>query len=54
MGLALIDAGHYGTEHIVVKMFRDLIEKWFHDIEVIISDQDIDPFFNSIGKFYFL
>lgn len=44
MGLALIDAGHYGTEHIVVKIFRDLIKKWFHDIEVIIADQDTDPF----------
>ncbi len=44
MGLALIDAGHYGTEHIVVKMLRDLIKKWFSDVEVITANQDTDPF----------
>lgn len=44
MGMALIDAGHYGTEHIVVHLLRDLIMKWFDELEVIIADEDTDPF----------
>lgn len=43
-GMALIDAGHYGTEHIVVYMLADLLKEWFEGLEVIIAKEDVDPF----------
>ena len=45
LGLAVIDAGHYGTEKSFAGNFADkLIEKTGGQIQVLASDVDIDPF----------
>lgn len=44
-GMALIDAGHFGTENIVVPMFEHYLEDCFgNDIEIISSTKSKDPF----------
>ena len=48
IGMALVDAGHYGTEKIAVDIIKDHIEKQAGEaaagVEVIKSRIDIDPF----------
>lgn len=43
-GMALIDAGHYETEHIVCELFYDILSKEFNDVEFIISKANIPVF----------
>ena len=44
-GISLIDAGHYGTEHIFAENFaRQLKEKAGKELEIIESTVDTDPF----------
>lgn len=48
MGLKFIDAGHYGTEHIIVAQVAGVIKKTAResemDVEVLISEVNTDPF----------
>ena len=44
LGMALLDFGHFGTEHIFSKSVYDYINSISGDIEVIISEKNIDPF----------
>ena len=45
LGMAVIDAGHYGTEKSFASNFAEkLMEKTAGKIEVVESDVDIDPF----------
>ena len=44
MGMALLDFGHYGTEHIFSKSVYNYINSISGDIEVLISEKNIDPF----------
>jgi dinuclear metal center protein, YbgI family len=44
LGIALLDFGHFGTEHIFSKSVYDYINSISGDIEVIISEKNIDPF----------
>ncbi len=39
-GMALIDAGHYETEHIVCELLENKLSKAFPDVEFIISDEN--------------
>ncbi len=43
--MALIDAGHYETEHIVCELLHGILSKTFADVEFIISDTNT-PVFN--------
>lgn len=43
--MALIDAGHFETEHIVCELLCDILSKEFPDVEFIISKENI-PVFN--------
>ncbi len=44
-GLAIIDAGHYGVEHIFIEDMHKFLENNLHDVEII--DADIKhPFFH--------
>lgn len=40
-GIAVIDAGHYGTEVIFTELMKDYLEKKFSDIEFIISKANV-------------
>lgn len=42
--MALLDFGHYGTEHIFSKSVYNYINSISGDIEVLISEKNIDPF----------
>lgn len=44
-GMALIDGGHYETEHIVCELLYDVLSKEFVDVEFIISETNL-PVFN--------
>mgnify|MGYP000859192352 FL=1 len=44
MGMALLDFGHYGTEHIFSKSVYNYINSISGGIEVLISERNIDPF----------
>ena len=44
-GMALIDAGHYETEHIVCELLFDILSKTFKDVEFVISKSNV-PVFN--------
>ncbi|HHY79465.1 MAG TPA: Nif3-like dinuclear metal center hexameric protein [Thermoanaerobacter sp.] len=48
LGLALIDAGHFATENIAVRFIAEYIidetQKQGHEIEVLISESQKDPF----------
>ena len=44
MGMALLDFGHYGTEHIFSKSVYNYINSISGDIEVLISERNIDTF----------
>ena len=44
LGMALLDFGHFGTEHIFSNSVYDYINSISGDIEVIISEKNIDPF----------
>ena len=37
-GLAIIDGGHYGIEHITIEDMRQYLEKNLKDVEVIALD----------------
>lgn len=40
-GMAVIDAGHYETEHIVTELFYSMLSKQFPDIELVLSKENI-------------
>ncbi|SCP96596.1 Nif3-like dinuclear metal center hexameric protein [Anaerobium acetethylicum] len=42
-GLAVIDAGHYGLEHIFVLQMKDYLEKVFEDLEIV-REEITQPF----------
>ena len=42
--MALLDFGHYGTEHIFSESVYNYINSISGDIEVLISERNIDPF----------
>lgn len=42
-GLIIIDAGHYGIEHIFVRYMQEFINNRFHDVIVYI-EESYDPF----------
>ena len=42
-GLAVIDAGHYGIEHIFIKDMKQFLERSFAGVEVITAPRK-DPF----------
>jgi len=44
-GMALIDAGHYETEHIVCELLKNTLSKEFPDIDFVISESNV-PVFN--------
>lgn len=44
MGMALLDFGHYGTEHIFSESVYNYINSISGGIEVLISERNIDPF----------
>jgi GTP cyclohydrolase I len=43
-GLCLIDAGHFGSEIIVLKQLEKVINENFKEIDVFISQNERDPF----------
>lgn len=47
--MALIDAGHYETEHIVCELLFDVLSSEFTDVEFVVSKQNI-PVFNVYYK----
>lgn len=47
-GIAVIDAGHYGTEIIFTELMKDYLEKEFSDIEFIISKANIPVLKNHV------
>lgn len=42
LGIAVIDAGHYGTEVIFTEFMKDYLEKKFTDVEFVISAKHIN------------
>ena len=48
LGLAIIDAGHFGTEKIsvnfIAEYIRDEAQKMNVDLNVITSEEQVDPF----------
>jgi len=48
-GMALIDAGHYETEHIVCELLYNILSPKFTDVEFVISKDNI-PVFNVYHK----
>ena len=46
--MALIDAGHYETEHIVVELLGDVLSKQYSNLKIHISNKNIAPI-----KFYY-
>ena len=42
LGIAVIDAGHYGTEVIFTKLMKDYLEKKFPDVEFVISQKHVN------------
>ncbi len=47
-GVAIIDAGHYGTEFIFTGLMKDYLEKEFADIEFVISKANVSVLKNHI------
>ncbi len=43
-GLCLIDAGHFGSEILVLKQLEKVINENFKNIKVLISQREADPF----------
>ncbi len=43
-GMALIDAGHYETEHIVCELFESILSKEFPHIQFIVSKANVPVF----------
>ena len=44
IGMAILDFGHYGTEHIFSESIYEFINSISDQIEVLISEENIDPF----------
>lgn len=44
MNLAVIDAGHFGTEYIFSDNMATQLRKKIHDVEIIVSKANVDPF----------
>lgn len=42
LGIAVIDAGHYGTEVIFTEFIKDYLEKKFTDVEFVVSTKHIN------------
>ncbi len=47
-GIAVIDAGHYGTEVIFTELMKEYLEKEFYDIEFIISKANVPVLKNHV------
>ncbi|MBQ6999200.1 MAG: Nif3-like dinuclear metal center hexameric protein [Clostridia bacterium] len=47
-GIALIDAGHYGTEVIFTELIKNYLEKEFKDVELVISRANVSVLKNHI------
>lgn len=47
-GIAVIDAGHYGTEIIFTELMKEYLEKEFSDIEFIISKTNVSVLKNHV------
>lgn len=47
-GIAVIDAGHYGTEVIFTELIKDYLEKEFKDIDFVISKENVPVLKNHI------
>ena len=43
-GICVIDAGHYGTEKIFPAVMKVQLEKFLKDIDIMVSEVDLDPF----------
>ncbi len=43
-GLCIIDAGHFSTESVVLPFIRDQLAERFRDVDVLLSDDEKDPF----------
>lgn len=44
-GMVLIDAGHFGTEHMIVSVLTYKIKEWFeNNVKIFTSECDVDPF----------
>ncbi len=43
-GMALIDAGHYETEHIVCELLLNILSKEFKDVEFVVSEVNVPVF----------
>lgn len=43
-GMALIDAGHYETEHIVCELLQKLLSEQFPDVDFVISKANVPVF----------
>ncbi|MDO4266419.1 MAG: Nif3-like dinuclear metal center hexameric protein [Eubacteriales bacterium] len=44
MGMSLIDAGHFGLEHIFVKFMKDLLEREMPELELLTDETDYRHF----------
>lgn len=42
--MCVIDAGHYGTERVVLKKLADMIKEKYPDIYVVLNTVELDPF----------
>ncbi len=47
-GIAIIDAGHYGTEVIFTELIKNYLEKEFKDVEFVISRANVSVLKNHI------
>jgi len=44
MGLCIIDAGHFSSEHLIVDKLKLFLKNKFYNIDVVCSELEIDPF----------
>jgi dinuclear metal center YbgI/SA1388 family protein len=43
-GLCIVDAGHFSTERVVLPFIRDKLAESFKDVEVLLFEEEKDPF----------
>lgn len=44
MGLCIIDAGHFATEHLITNKLKEILKNRFNKAEIVCSEQEKDPF----------